>query len=169
MPLTEDQEKNLLASHETLTKQLNELLPLVTQLKPLSEKVSLLEKENGELKKGLQSSSQEQAILALKTKYPDVPESVIRNTPEASREVVLKEVQDKFSTVKAVKVKTDPLALWADAGGIGPTDEAERAMQEKQRHEAYADSGKRGDIMGMLTARSAEVLRHLRGSFAKAS
>ena len=168
MALTEDQEKSLLSSHEVLTKQLAEIVPLVSQLKPLTEKVSALEKENVELKKGLSLSSQEQAILTLKTKYPDVPESVIRNTPEASREVVLKEVQDKFSTVKASQAKTDPMTLWADAGGIGPTDEAERAASEQQKQKVYAESQSRGDVGGMLKARSTEIVKFLRGSFAKA-
>lgn len=166
MALTEEQEKHLLASHEALTKQLSELAPILSQVKPLTEKVSLLEKENGELKKGLQSSSQEQMFLSLKTKYPDVPESVLRATPEAQRETVFKELQDKLSTVKAASAaKTDPMKMWADAGGIGPTDEAEKAALEAEKRKSYDESAKRGDVHGMLKARSKELLGFIRQSF----
>ncbi len=168
MALTEEQEQKLLADNESLTKKLTELVPALESLKPLSEKVSALEKENGELKKGLSLSSQEQAIFSLKTKYPDVPESAIRATPEASREVVLKELQDKFSTVKASQAKTDPMELWANAGGIGPTDEAEKAAVQAAHQKSYAESQLRGDVGGMLKARSSEIVKFLRGSFAKA-
>ena len=166
MALTEEQEKQLLDSHASLSKQIADLLPAVESLKPLTEKVSALEKENGELKKGMSISSQEQAILTLKTKYPDVPESVIRSTPEAQRDAVLKDVQDKFSTVKAA-AKTDPDQFWANAGSIGPTDEAERAAAQQAKAKEYADSQSRGDVGGMLKARSAEVVKFLRGSFVK--
>ena len=162
--MTEQELVALQESNKTLAEQVKNLLPLVEQYKPLSEKVSALEKENVELKGRVSLTSQEVEFNSFKTAYPDVPESVLKALPVADRAVHAKVLQDKFA-VKA-PAKTDPMSLWADAGGIGPTTEAEEAALRIENNKKRNDAKERGDVYGVLKAKSSDILKHLRQSFA---
>lgn len=166
--MTPEQEAALIKSNEMLTAEMAKLAPMLSSIPALTEQVKTLAAENTELKKNVTLSSQEIAINNLKTKYPDVPESVIKALPEAVREVEAKALQEKFSTVKTSQVKTDPHTMWANAGGIGPTSDAEKAAQAQELRAKHTASAKSGDVVGMLASRSGELLEHLRKSFAKA-
>lgn len=165
--MTPEQEAALIKSNETLTTEMSKLAPLLAQIPTLTEQVKVLANENTELKKNVTLSSQEIALRDLKTKYPDVPESIIKALPETVRETEAKALQEKFSTVKTALVKTDPHTMWANAGGIGPTSDAEKAAQAQELKAKHTESAKSGDVVGMLASRSGELLEHLRRSFAK--
>lgn len=166
--MTPEQEAALIKSNETLTTEMSKLAPMLAQIPTLTEQVKALAAENTELKKNVTLSSQEIAMNNLKTKYPDVPESIIKALPEAVREVEAKALQEKFSTVKASQAKTDPHTMWANAGSIGPTSDAEKAAQAQEQRAKHSASAKSGDVVGMLAARGGELVEHLRKSFAKA-
>ena len=84
--MTPEEFAALKKSNEDLSAQIK---TVVESVKPLTDKVAVLEKENGELKGKVNLTSQEVQFNGLKTKYPDVPESVLKALPEAEREAHL--------------------------------------------------------------------------------
>lgn len=167
--MTPEQETELLASNKALQEQLQKLMPVVGQVGELTSKVSTLQTENQELKKGVNLSSQESAVLALKTKYPDVPEETLRAFPAEVRDAQCAKIQESISKVKAESAKTNPnssQALWMNAGGIGPTDDATVAAELAARNAKIAEAKASGNVFDMLKARSNEVTSFLRQSLA---
>lgn len=161
-------------TNEELAAQLAKTQEMVAALAPVAEKVKTLETtlaEKGKVITDLQSkhqqSSQEQAVLALKTKYPDVPESLLKALPEASREAEAKALQEKFGQLKTPsRVKTGPNA-W-DNAGIGPSIEAEDAAQLALREKARNESVLKGDLMGVMRAKSRDTIEFLRKHYPSA-
>lgn len=152
-----------------LKAQLAEMQKTIAALAPVAEKVKTLEATIAEKDKAItdlqqsnQKNSQEKAIADLKTKYPDVPESVLKALPEASREAEAKALQDRFGQVKTT-VKTGSSA-W-DNAGIGPSMEAEDAAalagRQKQRDEAV----QKGDLMGVMRAKARDTVDFLRKNY----
>ena len=165
--MDDEQAKALVASNTELQRKLAELEPHISKVGTLTSKVDALEKENVELKKGMNINSQEQAILTLKTKYPDVPEETLRKLPAEVREDICKSMQETISKVKA-PAKTEPtdnLSAWTRAGGIGPTDDATIAAEAAEKAKVRNEAKARGDVSGMLSARGAELVSFLRQSF----
>jgi hypothetical protein len=164
MALTETQEKELLDGSKNLQEQLKTVLATIEPLKVVAAKVPELEKslaekdaKIAELAKGQSNLTQDAAFNGLKSKYPDVPESVLKALPEAQREPLAKELQDQYSKVKPTG-ETDPMKLWADAGGIAPATEAERVAQDLERKKEYEAHSKTGNISGMLHQRMGELV-----------
>lgn len=168
MALSEQQEKELLEGFGGLKKTVEELKPIAAKVPELENTLKAKDAEIAELKKNQTNFSQEAQFHSLKTKYPDVPEDTLKALPEASRDSVAAGLQAQFSKLKATQAKTDPMTLWANAGGIGPTDEAEKAAQKAEAQKRYDSARNNGNVMGMLQTRSAEVVSFLRKSFAKA-
>lgn len=170
MALTEAQEKELL---EGLTSVKTQLASVSTKSTELETLVKAKDAEIAELKKGHQVLTQEGQFNSLKSKYPDVPETVLKSLPEAQRDTLAKELQEKFSNVKVgpQPIKTDPMNSWADAGGIGPVDETERAAahaEAQKRYNAAKESGSPDAVLKMLQLRSAEIAGAVRKAFAPA-
>lgn len=164
--MTPEQEAALLKSNETMSAQIKDLLASVEPLKAVAAKVpelekSLAEKDTkiAELAKGQSNLTQEQAMNQLKSKYPDVPETVLLALPADKREEHAKALQDKFSTVNPPKGETDPMKLWAGAGGIAPATEAERTAKEQERQKEYDSHKTSGNVLGMLHQRLGEVVQ----------
>lgn len=163
MALTPEQEAQILADNAEMKKTLAAIAPELTTLKTqLAEKDAAIT----DLKTKTDASSQETAILALKAKYPDVPEGTLRALPEASREAQATELQAHFGKLKTpAGVKTGPEA-WANVGGIGPSVEAEAAESLAQRETERAKAVQSGAFMDVLRVKSRDTVDFIRKNFA---
>ncbi len=111
-------------------------------------------------------SSQESALLAVKAKYPDVPEETLRALPEASREAQGKMLQESFGKLKSASAfKTGPEA-WVNAGGIGPSVEAEDAAALAVRESVRAKAVSSGNFMDVLRVKSRDTVEFIQKNFA---
>lgn len=159
--------EELQAQLKTVTEQLAAVVPVIEKVKTLESTLAEKDKVITDLQSKQNQSSQEQALLGLKTKYPDVPESLLKALPEASREAEAKALQEKFGQLKTAPgaVKTGPNA-W-DNAGIGPSleaeDQAALALREKARNESVA----KGDVMGVLRAKSRDTLEFLARNYGR--
>jgi hypothetical protein len=154
MALTEAQEKELLENTAALKEQIAALLPLAQKSKDLEAQLVSLK----------DMSSQEKAVLALKTKYPDVPEATLLAIPADKREEHAKTLQDQFASLKAKSVTPakNPQDAWAVAGSIGPTDEAGIQAEKLAKAKTLEEARSRGDVHGMLKTKSAQIVGWLR-------
>jgi hypothetical protein len=160
MALTEQQEKDLIAAAGMIPSLKDSITALTTQvaekdtvIKTQSEKLTALEKGQIDL-------TQESVKNALKSAYPDVPVETLLAIPEAARAAQGKLLQESFTKVKAASLaaETDPMNLWANAGGISPTNEAEREAARVAAESRYREHAKAGNVQGMLEERAAELI-----------
>jgi hypothetical protein len=168
MALTEQQEKELLEGFGSLKKTVADLSPIAAKVPELEKTLAAKNAEIEALKTGHANLTQDKSLQELKSKYPDVPESTLKLIPEANRDAEAKVLQEKFSKVKAPQAETDPMKLWANAGGIGPTDEAEKAAQQQEATKRYNEFKNSGNVMGMLSLRGAEFVASVRKALAPA-
>ena len=109
--------------------------------------------------------SQEQAVLALKAKCPDVPEATLRALPPEAREAQALMLQESFGKLKtASAVKTGPDA-WANLGGIGPSIEAEDAAQLAARTAARDAAVQKGNVMDVLRIKSRDIVEFVQKNY----
>ncbi len=163
MALTPEQEALLLANVESSKAS---IAALTEGNKTLTAALAAKDADITALKSNVHASSQETALLALKAKFPDVPEETLRALPEASREAQGKVLQDTLGKFKApAGVKTGAEA-WRDVGGIGPSVEAENAealaLRETERNKAVQS----GDFMNVLRVKSRDTVDFIRKNFA---
>jgi hypothetical protein len=163
MPLTTEQETELLKSNAEMKATLSALAPSVEALKTqLSEKEAAIKV----LQTHQLTSSQDAALVALKAKYPDVPEGTLKALPESLREEQGKILQESFGKLKSASVlKTGPSA-WSDVGGIGPSVEAEDAAQLALRETARAKAVSSGNFMDVLRIKSRDTVDFIQKNFA---
>ena len=161
MALTEAQEKQLLEGHTAFTAELAKLTPIAAKVPELETQLKAKDAEIAALKTAQSNFSQEALFNGLKTKYPNVPESVLKALPAEVRETEAAKIQGEFSKVNTATVKTGPDA-WANIGGIAPTDETERAAREQESKAKYAEAAKSGSVLDMLSVRSADLIGQLR-------
>ena len=163
MALTPEQETKILADSEASAKTIAALAP---QLEALRVELAAKESAIKDLQSKQQTSSQESAFLAVKAKYPDVPEATLRALPEASREEQGKVLQESFGKLKnASAFKTGPEA-WANAGGIGPSVEAEDAASLALREQSRAKAVASGNFMDVLRIKSRDTVEFIQKNFA---
>ena len=169
--MTEQEEKALIEGNKAMGEQLKNILATIEPLKAVAAKVPELEKSLSEkdakiteLAKGHANFTQEAAFLSLKSKYPDVPESVLKALPEAQRDTLAAELQKGMASKVNANAETDPMKLWASAGGIAPATEAEAQAQQAAKQKDYDDAKSRGSVGQMLHARMAEIVRHVASS-----
>jgi len=156
MALTPEQEADLVKTNAEMSATLKTLLPEVAALKT----------QNADLTAKHSAVSQEQAILALKAKYPDVPETTLRALPSEVRETqgaALQEHLEKLKTASAVKTGPD---AWASLGGIGPSVEAEDAANLAARETARAAAVQKGSYMDVLRIKSRDTVEWVQKNFA---
>jgi hypothetical protein len=165
MAMTPEQEAKLQADLAEMHKTLASIAPAVETLKTqLAEK----DKAITDLQQKHALSSQEKSLLDLKTKYPDVPESVLKALPEASRDAEAKSLQDKFGQLKtASAVKTGSNA-W-DNAGIGPSVEAEDAAQLALREKARNEAVLKGSPMEVMRTKARDTVDFLRKHYPSAA
>jgi hypothetical protein len=165
--MTQEEEKALLDSNKAMGEQIKSIIAGIEPLKSLAAKVPELEKsladkdtKIAELAKGQTNLTQEQVFSKLKSAYPDVPETVLMALPADKREEHAKTLQDQYSKVKP-SGETDPMKLWASAGGIAPATEAEREAKELDRKKEYEAHEKSGNVSGMLHQRLGDIVRQV--------
>jgi len=168
MALTEVEEKQLKDGLAAAQEALAKLTPLATEVTELKSQVAAKDAAIAELQKDTSSFKSADALKALQTAYPDVPEATLLGSlplPEATRKALLDPMQMKATELKAALAKTDPILGWEHAGSIMPATEAEKAAQSAERQKAYVEHQKTGNVFGMLDQRSSEIGAFLRRSF----
>ena len=164
MALTPEQEADLVKTNADMKAALATILPQVTGLKA---EIDAKEAAIKDLQSKHQISSQESAFLAVKAKYPDVPEATLRALPEAAREEQGKSLQESFGKLKAANmaVKTGSEA-WSNIGGIGPSVEAEDAAALAVRETARTKAVASGNFLDVLRIKSRDTVEFIQKNFA---
>jgi hypothetical protein len=163
MALTPEQEAKLLADSAANAAAIAALTTENAAVKTqLAEKDSAIK----DLTSKHQLSSQETAILALKAKYPDVPEATLRALPEAAREEQGKALQESFGKLKSAGALKTGSEAWANLGGIGPSVEAEDAAQLAAREAGRAKAVQAGNFMDVLRIKSRDTVEFIQKNFA---
>ncbi len=165
MALTEEQEKNLLAGLDTTKAELAKLAPLAAEVPALKTQLAEKDAKIAALESKVNPLSVNSAALALKTAYPDVPDSVLLQVidlPAEKQKAILAPAQARETEFKAKLAKTDPMQGWADAGSIEAATDAERQAREVDQRKGYEDAKKDGNPVGMLGQRSAEIAAFVR-------
>lgn len=156
-----------------LTKQVEDLKAVSAKVPELETQIKAKDAQIAELQASTKNLTVNSALQGLKTAYPDVPEATLsaaQELPADKRDAILKPIQEKAAQLKVTTVtKSDPTQGWADAGSITPGTEAERAAKHAERNARIAEHTKRGDVMGVLSERSAEIAAHVRRAFVKTS
>lgn len=170
MPMTPEQEAQVLADNAEFKKQLAALAPVAGEVAGLKATLATKDSEIAELKKAVSPLSVNSATAALKTAYPDVPEAslmAVINLPAESQKAVLEPMQKTAAELKVKLTKTDPRSGWADAGSIEASTEAEGLARKAEREKAYWEHAKDGNVFGMLDERASEIAAHVRRAFAR--
>lgn len=158
--MTPEQEKELMDTvaglKTTVTSLQTSNQKLVTDLAERDKTIDALRKDHTAL-------SQDAASKAFKAAYPDVPLEVFHSTPAEKRDEVAKAIQEGFTKAKGSRPK-DPTGtdLWADAGGLTPTTDAEAAAIAADQQKKMLEAKNRGDVFSMIKLRSGEIKDHLR-------
>lgn len=169
MAFNEAQEKEILGTITELKSTLDKISPIAAEVPALKAQLTAKQTELDDLKSKFGTFRQEGALGALKTKYPDVPESTLLAIPEASREAEAAKLQEAFSKVKVTPTKTDPRNPWANTGGIAPLSEAEELARKQQERQELEKAKSEGNLSGVIRAKSRTVAGWIRKSLAPAA
>lgn len=162
MALTPEQEAQLLADAAANKAAIEAL-----KQENATVKTQLAEKDTAitDLKTKQQTSSQEQALAALKATCPDVPEEVLKALPEAVRAAEGAKLQVSYGKLKSAPLKTGSEA-WNNIGGIAPSVEAEDAASLALRETARAKAVQTGNYMDVLRIKSRDTVEFIQKNFA---
>lgn len=138
----------------------------------LKEQLAALTKANAEamaaitdLKTKQQTSSQELALSAIKATCPDVPSEVLNALPESVRATEAVKLQVTYGNLKSAHALKTGSAAWSNAGGIGPSVEAEDAAALAVREQARNQAVQKGDLMGVLRLKSRDTVEFISKHF----